>query len=134
MSVGEGLKILLNQKKEKKKMGNKFCVLELKPLILNNYYLTQLVPFPMYCHILCIRDSRLNRPESISLASLAKPLMLNNSYLTQLVPFPMYCHILCIRDSRLNRPESISLASLACKWESERQLYLFVLLYHVIMK
>ena len=32
-------------------MGNKFCVLELKPLILNNYYLTQLVPFPMYCHI-----------------------------------------------------------------------------------
>ena len=38
-------------KKEEKKMGNKFCVLELKPLILNNYYLTQLVPFPMYCHI-----------------------------------------------------------------------------------
>ena len=32
-------------------MGNNFFVLELKPLILNNYYLTQLVPFPMYCHI-----------------------------------------------------------------------------------
>ena len=28
-------------------MGNKFCVLELKP---HNYYLTQLFPFPMYCH------------------------------------------------------------------------------------
>ena len=48
-----------------------------------------------------------------------------------------------IRDSRLNRPESVSLASLArqlglCsfqhKWASERQLYLFVLLHHVIMK
>ena len=38
-------------KKGEKKMGNKFCVLELKPLLLNNYYLTQLVPFPMYCHI-----------------------------------------------------------------------------------
>ena len=38
---------------EPKKMGNNFCVLELKPLILNNYYLNQLVlHFPMYCHIL----------------------------------------------------------------------------------
>ena len=41
-------------KKEEKKMGNNFFVLELKLLILNNYYLTQLVPFPMYCHILII--------------------------------------------------------------------------------
>ena len=36
---------------KKKKMGNKFCILELKPLILNNYYFTQLDPFPKYCHI-----------------------------------------------------------------------------------
>ena len=56
--------------------------------------------------------------------------------------FLVYIYIY-IYDSRLNRPESVSLASLArqlgmCsfqhKWARERQLYLFVLLHHVIMK
>ena len=51
--VGEGFNIILSQKK-KKKVGNNFCVLELKPLTLNNYYCTQLVPFPKYCHI-CVQ-------------------------------------------------------------------------------
>ena len=52
-------------KKEKKKMRNKFCVLELKQLILNNHYLNQLVPFPMYCIYMCTKKIVIERTRDL---------------------------------------------------------------------
>ena len=50
---------------------NFFLCFDQKPPLLYNYVFTEVVPFRKYCHIY-IRDSRLNRPESVSLASLAR--------------------------------------------------------------
>ena len=49
MRVGEGLKTLLRQKKEKK-YGKQILCFRTKTAHIENYYLTQLVPFPKYCH------------------------------------------------------------------------------------
>ena len=65
-----------------------------------------------YPSIYIIYDSQLNRPESVSLASLARQSR-EISIEHPSVGLAPLAQLYIIRDSQLNRPESVSLASLA---------------------